>query len=161
MLDQKEENKEVLEELKKVAEENSNEKVTNTDNGEIADITGAFSGSAEDEIAADSESITDNLETQDIASDSIENEKEDKFGFFKALTSIIVDAGIMGVISFAGLFLVDAILRAAGLYIIDKLGASLVIFVVIYILYGTIMMSGKKHSTFGMRASKLKVTLDK
>lgn len=156
MLDQKEENKEVLEELKKAA----GEKVVDGKEEEAADISGAFYGDAEDEIAA-SEGEEDNLDTVEVENIDEEEVKDAKVGFINVFTSIIIDGAIMGAVTFIGLYLVDAILRVTGLYITDKLGACLIIFVVVYILYGTIMMSGKKHSTFGMRANKLKVTMDK
>lgn len=84
-------------------------------------------------------------------------EKCKKPSFLDSLLATLIDQGIIGLVSFAGLFIFDAIIRAtAGLYVNDKLGIFLIIYAIFNVLYPIIMESSKAGNTIGRTVSKIK-----
>lgn len=73
--------------------------------------------------------------------------------------SSITDILITSAISAAGLFLGNGILKSAtGYYIKEKATMFMIIYIIVSLLYTSIMESGKNADTIGKRASKIKLT---
>ncbi|KYH28613.1 RDD family protein [Clostridium colicanis] len=80
-----------------------------------------------------------------------------KVSFKDAFMSSILDILITGAISIAGLYIFDFILRiAAGYYVKEKVSVFLIIYLIVTLLYTTIMESSKSGNTIGKRAANLK-----
>lgn len=98
------------------------------------------------------------IEAVDYNEIEAEEEKTNKVSFSDALISTIVDVLIAGAISVAGLYIFDIILRlAAGYYVSDKISAFAIIYIIVTILYTTIMESSRSANTIGKKAANLKV----
>jgi len=70
----------------------------------------------------------------------------------------IIDLVIIGGISTIGVFVADAILKLAGYFITQKFQMSFVIFMIVMVLYMSIMESGEKSTTIGQKISGLIIT---
>ncbi|MBE6042902.1 MAG: RDD family protein [Clostridium thermopalmarium] len=102
------------------------------------------------EFTAENEEITkeESVGNSDIIS---------KVSFKDAFMSSILDILITGAISIAGLYIFDFILRiAAGYYVKEKVSVFLIIYLIVTLLYTTIMESSKSGNTIGKRAANLK-----
>lgn len=78
--------------------------------------------------------------------------------FFDAFKASIIDLVVIGVVSTVGVFAADAVLRLAGFAITQKFEMLFIIFMVVMVLYMSIMESGKKSATIGKKASRLIIT---
>ena len=70
----------------------------------------------------------------------------------------IIDLAIIGGISAVLVFVADAILKLAGYAISQKFSMSFIIFMVVMVLYMSIMESGKGSNTVGKKISGLTIT---
>ncbi|WP_291636455.1 hypothetical protein [Clostridium sp.] len=137
MLEQKEENKNVIEE---------------TDNIENK-------GVAEDEgIAENEELIQADIKKQGMTSDNSNVAKVIKPNFLDTLKASIIDLVVIGGISTVGVYGADAVLKVAGYAITQKFQMSFIIFMVVMVLYMSIMESGKNSTTIGKKISGLIIT---
>lgn len=75
-----------------------------------------------------------------------------------SFVSIIIDQAISLGISVVALFIIDAIMRAFGFYIENKEGMFIIFFVIVNVIYNTVMHGSKSSSTFGEKVAHLKVT---
>jgi len=81
-----------------------------------------------------------------------------KPNFIDTFKANLVDLVIIGGISTIGVYVADAILRLAGYSITQKFQMAFIIFMVVMVLYMSIMESGKKSTTIGKKISGLIVT---
>jgi len=110
----------------------------------------------EDSKVEDASKVNAEAENTEIEADDKDNSK---ISFKDTFVSSIVDLAVTGAATAVGLFLIDAILRVtAGYYIKEKVSFSLIIFVIVSLLYTSIMESSKNEDTIGKRLLKLKVT---
>jgi uncharacterized RDD family membrane protein YckC len=70
----------------------------------------------------------------------------------------IIDLVIIGGISTIGVYVADAVLRMAGYAITQKFQMTFIIFMVVMVLYMSIMECGKKSATIGKKISGLTIT---
>ncbi|AGK97107.1 hypothetical protein [Clostridium pasteurianum] len=106
-----------------------------------------------------SEVETGAVEKEEETKEEIKVEKETNSVSGKdSFISIVIDQAISLGISAAVLFIADLILRLFGLYIQDKEGMFIILFVVVNIIYNTIMHKAKASSTFGEKLAHLKIT---
>lgn len=97
---------------------------------------------------------TENTNNQDNSTANI----EDKVSFGDAFIATIVDIITTGLISAVGLFIFNAILEAAaGYYVKEVIPMFLIVYLVVTLLYGSIMQSSKGSDTIGKRVARLKV----
>jgi hypothetical protein len=127
-------------------------------------------------IEANNESDVENTKDLDIENSNIENEIEDetkiqedfeenntvnienKVGFGDAFIATLVDIIATGLVSVAGLFIFDAILKAiAGYYVKDVIPMFIIIYLIVTLLYTSIMESSKNADTIGKRVARLKL----
>ena len=102
---------------------------------------------------------TEAVEKEEETKEEIKAEKETNSVSGKdSFISIVIDQVISLGISAAVLFIADFILRLFGLYIQDKEGMFIILFVVVNIIYNTIMHKAKASSTFGEKLAHLKIT---
>jgi len=78
--------------------------------------------------------------------------------FLDAFKASIIDLVVIGVVSTVGLFVADAVLKLAGFAITQKFEMSFIIFMVVMVLYMSIMESGKKSATIGKKVARLIIT---
>lgn len=129
--------------------DNENKEVQKED---ITEITPASSNEL-DEVE------TGTVEKEEEAKEEIKAEKETNSANGKdSFISIVVDQAISLGISAAVLFIGDFILRLFGLFVQDKEGMFIILFVVVNIIYNTIMHKAKASSTFGEKLAHLKIT---
>lgn len=165
MLDQKNEIKNNMEDTK-VKEMDNKNKMTNEVNAEEKnEIQAEFSGkkdSKETEMF-EAELLNENeLNSEEEIEEEIMIDETCKrcggINLLKTIISSLVDVGVIGVITFIGLYIFDNILRAFGLFVAEKVSIALIIFAVVTFLYNAIMLATKKHATLGMIVVKVKVT---
>ncbi len=98
-------------------------------------------------------------ENQELAKESIsENIKEDKYikpRFVDTFKASFIDLIAIGGISTALVFIADIILKFVGYSVTQKFQMSFVIFMVVMVLYMSIMESGKNSTTLGKKISGL------
>jgi hypothetical protein len=96
----------------------------------------------------------ENTSSEDNSTANIEN----KVSFGDAFISTLVDIITTGLISVVGLFIFNAILKAAaGYYIKEVIPMFLIVYLIVALLYGSIMVSSKGADTIGKRVARLKV----
>ncbi|MBU3159112.1 RDD family protein [Clostridium frigoris] len=78
--------------------------------------------------------------------------------FLNTFMASLIDLIVVGVTSTLVVFIIDTILRISGYAFTQKFGMIFVIFMVIMVLYMSIMESGKTSATFGKKASGLFIT---
>ncbi len=78
--------------------------------------------------------------------------------FLDTLKASLIDLIVIGGISTAIVFIGDAILRFAGYFVTQKFQMSFIIFMVVMVLYMSIMESGKNSTTLGKKISGLIIT---
>lgn len=105
---------------------------------------------------AEREEQLENIEMQSINETS--NENVERITFKDTLLASVIDVVLTGVVSTAILFLLDGILRiTAGYYISAKISMLAIIYLIVFIIYTSIMESSKNANTIGKRAANLKV----
>ncbi|KGM94286.1 hypothetical protein Z968_11900 [Clostridium novyi A str. 4552] len=89
------------------------------------------------------------------------NDKESyisKVNFKDTFTASIIDILVTLGMSIVVLFVIDGILRVtAGYYIVEKIQMTAIIYLIVSLLYTSIMQS-KSCDTVGMRVAKLKIS---
>ena len=89
---------------------------------------------------------------------TVKNKKAIKPTFVDTFKASLIDLIVIGAVSTVGVFVVDAILRLAGYAINQKFQMTFVIFMVVMVLYMSIMESGKMSATIGKKVSGLFIT---
>ncbi|MBU3181952.1 RDD family protein [Clostridium psychrophilum] len=87
-----------------------------------------------------------------------ENPKENKVirpSFVDTFKANIIDLIVIGAVSTIVVFVADAILKLTGYAITQKFQMIFIIFMIIMVLYMSIMESGKSSATIGKKASGL------
>lgn len=90
-----------------------------------------------------------------------ENSNEDKVikpSLIDTFKANLIDLIVTGGISTAGVFAADAILRLAGYSITQKFQMAFIIFMIVMVLYMSIMESGKNSATLGKKIARLMIT---
>jgi hypothetical protein len=93
------------------------------------------------------ERISETEETEEIQGGVV----EPKVSFIKNLSAIIVDEVVIGIISIILLYIFDALLKLGGYSISQKSSMLFLIFVVVSILYTSIMETAKAGKTVGKK----------
>jgi uncharacterized RDD family membrane protein YckC len=91
-----------------------------------------------------------NVQENEILEEQVEISKP-KASFIKSLSAIIVDEVIIGIISIIVLFVFEALLKLGGYFISQKISITFLIFVVVSILYTSIMETKKNGNTIGKK----------
>jgi len=78
--------------------------------------------------------------------------------FIDTFKASLIDLIVIGGISTIGVFVADTVLRLAGYAITQKFQMSFIIFMVVMLLYMSIMESGKTSGTLGKKVSGLIIT---
>lgn len=108
--------------------------------------------------------VTEELKEEEVEVEQIDSKTENKVDETKirmqdTLLSSIVDILITSVISTACLFIGDGILRStAGYYVTEKPTLFIIIYLIVSLLYTSIMESRKNADTIGKRSAKIKLT---
>ena len=126
-------------------------KVKENISGELNDIDNKATAQKEEQIQVD-------CSKQCCASKESNGNKAIKPTFVDTFKASIIDLIIIGGISIVGVFVVDAILRLSGYFITQKFQMSFVIFMVVMVLYMSIMESGKTSTTIGKKIAGLIIT---
>jgi hypothetical protein len=90
-----------------------------------------------------------------------ENSNVDKVikpSLIDTLKANLIDLVVTGGISTAGVFAADAILRLAGYSITEKFQMTFIIFMIVMVLYMSIMESSKNSATLGKKIAGLIIT---
>jgi hypothetical protein len=103
-----------------------------------------------DEEAAEV-SINETVDTETVQ----EGSGEPKASFIKNFCAVVVDELIIGLISVIALYIFDGLLSLGGYFVAQKFGIMFIIFVVVSILYTSIMETGKGGKTFGKKLLNL------
>lgn len=78
--------------------------------------------------------------------------------FVNTFTASLIDLIVIGAISTVGVFVIDAVIKLAGYAVAQKFQMSFIIFMVVMVLYMSIMECGKTSATFGKKVSGLIIT---
>lgn len=90
--------------------------------------------------------------------DNVHRNTDEKIGFAEAFFAATIDLVATGLISAAVLFIFDAILRAAaGYFVKDVVPMFLIVYLIVTLLYTSIMESSKNADTIGKRVARLKL----
>ena len=92
---------------------------------------------------------------------SFENSNEDKVrkpNFIDTFKASLIDLIVIGGISTIGVFGADALLRLTGYGITQKFQMAFIIYMVVMVLYMSIMESGKTSATLGKKIAGLIIT---
>ena len=131
MLEQKETNEVIIEELKDI----------------------------EKKDAVTSERLTEiNTSEECPCCESLNEDKVIRPSFIDNLKATIIDVIVIGGISTVGVFVMDAILSLAGYGVTQKFQMSFIIFMAVMVLYMSIMQSGKNSATLGQKIAGLIIT---
>jgi hypothetical protein len=98
------------------------------------------------------------VQVDDTSECLCEASKTIKPSFIDTLKASLVDLIVIGGISAALVFLGDAILRLSGYFVTQKFEMSFIIFMIVMVLYMSIMESGKNSTTLGKKISGLIIT---
>jgi RDD family. len=108
--------------------------------------------SAKSEI---SNTTIENSYEANIENNNVDTEKKVSFG--DAFIATLVDIITVGLISAIGLFIFNVILKVAGYYVKDVIPMFLIIYLIVTLLYTSIMESSKNADTIGKRVARLKL----
>ncbi|MBZ9688135.1 RDD family protein [Clostridium estertheticum] len=103
-------------------------------------------------------SVGQKEELIDIDNQNSNDYKSIKPNFIDTFKANLIDLVVIGGISTVAVFVADALLRLAGYFITQKFQMTFIIFMVVMVLYMSIMESGKKSSTLGKKISGLIIT---
>lgn len=117
---------------------------------EVKDITN-------NEIESNGKVVESSSEEYPCCENSDE-EKPMKPKFIDTLKANLLDLVVIGGISTILVFLSDTILKFAGYTISAKFQMTFVIFMIVMVLYMSIMESGKNHATLGKKIAGLIIT---
>ncbi|MEK6265560.1 MAG: RDD family protein [Clostridium sp.] len=105
----------------------------------------------QNEINVDNSEEINHIENKEV-------EKSMKPKFMDTLKANLIDLIVIGAISTALVFIGDSILRLTGYFVTQKFQMSFIIFMVVMVLYTSIMESGKTSTTLGKKISGLIIT---
>jgi uncharacterized RDD family membrane protein YckC len=97
------------------------------------------------------------VDSEEGITENIKVEKSIKPRFVDTLKASVLDLIVIGGISTALVFIGDFILRLAGYFINQKFQMSFIVFMVVMVLYMSIMESGKASTTLGKKLSGLTI----
>ena len=104
------------------------------------------------------EQIIESVNEEISYSENLNEEKSVKPSFMDTLKANLLDLIVIGGISTIIVFISDVVLKFAGYTISEKFQMSFVIFMVIMVLYMSIMESGKNNATLGKKIAGLIIT---
>ena len=104
-------------------------------------------------VEKNQESMKENGDIQNFNRD-----KTIKPNFLDTFKANLIDLVVIGGISAVAVFVADAMLKLAGYAISQKFQMAFIIFMVVMVLYMSIMESGKKSTTIGKKISGLIIT---
>lgn len=110
------------------------------------------------------EALTNEKLAEIVASEecpSFENSNEymvRKPNFIDTLKASLIDLVVIGGISTIGVFAADTILRLTGYGITQKFQMTFIVFMIVMVLYMSLMESGKTSATLGKKISGLFIT---
>ena len=104
------------------------------------------------------EQIIESVNEEISYSENLNEEKSVKPSFMDTLKANLLDLIVIGGISTIIVFISDVVLKFAGYTISEKFQMSFVIFMVIMVLYMSIMESGKNSATLGKKIAGLIIT---
>ena len=104
------------------------------------------------------EQIIESVNEEISYSENLNEEKSAKPSFMDTLKANLLDLIVIGGISTIIVFISDVVLKFAGYTISEKFQMSFVIFMVIMVLYMSIMESGKNSATLGKKIAGLIIT---
>lgn len=83
--------------------------------------------------------------------------QEEKISVLDNLKAVIIDQAMIGIASFAGVYIFDGLLRlVAGRFVSDKVAMHLTIYAIFNVLYPIIMESSELKNTLGRKLSNIK-----
>ncbi|MCB2292590.1 RDD family protein [Clostridium algoriphilum] len=129
----------MLEQNKKINNETIIKDLSNTDNKNVA----------KNEVVSSK---------QGIHKENSNTTKATKPSFIDTFKANIIDLIAIGVVSTIVVFVADAILKLAGYAISQKFQMTFILFMVVMVLYMSIMESGKSSATIGKKVSGLFIT---
>jgi uncharacterized RDD family membrane protein YckC len=118
---------------------------------ELNDIDNKYATKNEEEMGE----VT---EEQYVVSENSNEDKTIKPTFVDTFKANLIDLVVIGGISAVGVFVVDAVLRLAGYFVTQKFQMSFIVFMIVMVLYMSIMESGKTYNTLGKKVSGLVIT---
>jgi len=95
---------------------------------------------------------------QGIINNNSTDNKDKKPTLLDTFKANIIDLIVTGGVSTVGVFAADVVLRLAGYAIKEKFQMTFIVFMVIMILYMSIMESGKTSATIGKKVAGLFIT---
>lgn len=148
-----------------IQNENENNEI---EKDNISEITPAEVSAEENKETSVPEKIETETAVQEEAESNVSEENkeieikaEDKIKGVSgkdSFISIMIDQAISLGISAAALFIIDAIMKLFGWQISDKEGMFIIFFVIVNVVYNTVMHTLKASSTFGEKLAHLKIT---
>lgn len=103
-------------------------------------------------------SVGQKEEFMDVNNQNSNDYKSIKPSFLDTFKANLIDLVIVGGISAVAVFGADALLKLAGYAISQKFQMAFIIFMVVMLMYMSIMESGKKSTTIGKKISGLIIT---
>ena len=104
------------------------------------------------------EQIIESVKEELSYSEKLNEEKSMKPSLMDTLKANLLDLIVIGGISTIIVFLSDVVLKFAGYTITEKFQMSFVIFMIVMVLYMSIMESGKNSATLGKKIAGLIIT---
>lgn len=165
LIDEAEAKKQFLEELKNKNKEEQ-KRLIEEEEAKLA----AAKAAEEAKLAAEAKALeeakalaykseeTDVVIAEDESVAVIEGEKPHTKFSCNCLKAAVVDTAVVGIVSIAGVGLLDLILRLIfGYYVVDYKGFFIIFMIVLFILYPVIMENTKVKETLGQKLSKKEV----
>ena len=118
----------------------------------------ANKGVIEESDDINNKSVEKSEELMSVNNENSNGDKVIKPNFLDTFKASLIDLVVIGGISAAAVFVADAMLKLAGYAISEKFQMAFIIFMVVMVLYMSIMESGKKSSTIGKKISGLIIT---
>jgi uncharacterized RDD family membrane protein YckC len=91
------------------------------------------------------------VESVSLESEAQEELHKPKVSFIKSLSAAVLDSVIVGIISIVVFYIFDVLLKLGGYYVAQKISMIFLLFVVVSILYTSIMEAQKNGITFGKK----------
>jgi len=112
----------------------------------------------ENKSVAKNEELGAEFNKPDFTSENSNGYNAVKPNFLDTFKANLIDLVVIGGISAVAVFVADAMLKLGGYFITQKFQMAFIIFMVVMVLYMSIMESGKKSTTIGKKISGLIIT---
>lgn len=131
-----------------IKNENEGNEIKKEENAEVTSV---------DTSVADLKTDVSETEESVESKNGVKNEIG-KIGVKDSFISIIIDQAISLGISAAILFIIDGIMHLFGWKIANREGMFIIFFVIVNVIYNTILHKSKASNTFGEKLAHLKLT---